>query len=188
MSNGLKALLTRAEHDEMASFRIDDLHRWQLAHSVEPFLKSNPTPSYTRCPGCERDCTMEVAWHPVNGHPFIVCDKPQDLGRVWLENTELERWRLNFSALAACVATAIQGTPQEAIEGRLYFVGTFDGHGVCMAHGLGWPDGARLSAHVFLQRSTTILLALLRVGQPVAAAVELFVYGNRAKEKLIFQH
>lgn len=88
----------------------------------------------TICDGCDRGCTMEVAWcadpDEPNARPFIVCDKRDDIGRVPVDTERLRSWHFSMEQIASAVSTLL-GTsqPPTAVDrGRTWRMGAV-GHG-----------------------------------------------------------
>lgn len=92
-----------------------ELSEWP-AHSVEALktarllVKARPA-SRLQCPGCERQCDKPVELHPVEGarpaRAYINCDEPEDMGRIHLDLTDLEQWRLSRDASPGSLAQAL---------------------------------------------------------------------------------
>lgn len=74
-------------------------------------VRSHSSAGSVVCPGCEEACTMPVEQRETGqGHvSFIVCDKPQDLGRISLDHQHLDQWRTDIELVASCVAN-LMGT------------------------------------------------------------------------------
>lgn len=66
------------------------------------------------CPGCERRCDKSVDLYPAEdakpARAYIICDEPEDMGRIQLELADLEQWRMSGDATPASVAQAL-GVP-----------------------------------------------------------------------------
>ncbi len=103
-------------------------------------LRAAPAASVV-CPGCEQACAMPVHVLPREGREavaFVACDKRDDMGRVSLPLSLLERWRMTHRTLAGVLARSL-GQPDAVV----------------LAEGmrLGWFEGGRGRTAVFLQAS-----------------------------------
>lgn len=76
-------------------------------------VKARPA-SRLVCPGCERQCDKSVDLYPVEdakpARAYIICDEPEDMGRILLDLGDLEQWRVNGDTTPASVAQTL-GVP-----------------------------------------------------------------------------
>lgn len=81
--------------------------------SARLLVKARPA-TRLECPGCERQCDKPVELYPAEGarpaRAYIVCDEPEDMGRIQLDLADLEQWRVSSDASPASVAQAL-GVP-----------------------------------------------------------------------------
>ena len=100
--------------------RIDsrELIRWpseavSALKAQEIVRKARPA-SATLCPGCEQQCAMPVytvqgsaALSAVEPASFILCDRREDVNRVWISKDRLAQWRTSAGILARFIADGL---------------------------------------------------------------------------------
>jgi hypothetical protein len=94
---------------------LDAEHRDAFGHgAIEAFLKAglagpHPTASSIVCQGCEQACLMPFESHETGAgiSTFVVCDKPQDLGRIPIDSRRLDRWSVNLETIAKCLSSLL---------------------------------------------------------------------------------
>ena len=136
----LTDLLTRlaAQDGGAVHVGVDDTSQWPAAFvaaakSAGLLKKVRPASSIV-CPGCERQCMMPVHVVPAtDGRParaFISCDKPEDMGRVKVEPSDLVRWRITDESLARALSNllVISDPPQRHSIDRRWIIGPLPGH------------------------------------------------------------
>ena len=136
----LTDLLTRlaAQDSGAVHVGVDDTSQWPAAlvaaaKSAGLLKKARPASSIA-CSGCERQCMMPVQVFPeTDGRParaFISCDKPEDMGRVQVEPSDLVRWRITDESLARALSSLllISDPPQRDCIDRRWIIGPFPGH------------------------------------------------------------
>lgn len=113
---GLAELIARlgAAPGRALALSADELQQWPAdvvaalkAHAV---LRPGKPGDTAVCPGCERACVMVVQQPIRPGRPaaaFIVCDRRDDIGRVPLAPTHLERWRVDGQTLGDALAALL---------------------------------------------------------------------------------
>jgi hypothetical protein len=114
-NDALEILLARiaAAHEASVFLSDPELREWP-ADAVAAFKeagllkRASPARSAT-CDGCERQCSMPVEIESRGGasRAFIVCDKPEDIGRVNVPLDRLARWQASGEAVAAFLAVAL---------------------------------------------------------------------------------
>lgn len=136
-NDAVEALLARlaASHNGAAFFAPAELREWPKA-AVSALKKSGlltpaePANSVT-CDGCERQCHMPVesVKRADRSAAFIVCDKPVNVGRVWVRLERLDRWQASGEAVAAFLAATlgIRRSPGVATPGTGWDVGILRG-------------------------------------------------------------
>lgn len=81
--------------------------------SARLLVKVRPA-SRLECPGCERQCDKPVELYPAEdarpARAYIMCDEPEDMGRIQLDLSDLEQWRVSGDASPAAVAQTL-GVP-----------------------------------------------------------------------------
>ncbi len=112
----LAELLARlsASPGRVLAINADELPHWPSdavaalkAHGV---LRPGKPADTAVCPGCERACVMPVQQRQrvgvaaVSSAAFVVCDRRDDIGRVPLAPTYLERWRADAQTLGDALA------------------------------------------------------------------------------------
>lgn len=91
--------------------------------------KASPAVSVV-CPGCEQQCRMPVYTPPAGaGRSFVVCDKPEDVGRVPIAAERLRQWRCGAEAVGAFVAQSLglRGDGQRKTDAGLWELGLVTG-------------------------------------------------------------
>lgn len=111
--NRLKASRGAAVHiggGDLSEWPTDSVAALKAARLL---VKARPA-SRLVCPGCERQCNKPVELYPAEGakpaRAYIICDEPEDMGRIQLDLADLEQWRVNGDASPASVAQAL-GVP-----------------------------------------------------------------------------
>lgn len=101
--------------------------------SARLLVKARPA-SRVVCPGCERECAMQVEVFPEEdsrpARAFIFCDKPEeDMGRIPVELSSLEQWRTTGEGLAGAVARLLgfAKPPEQDGTGRRWTLGLLKG-------------------------------------------------------------
>jgi len=116
-----------------ARFGYDEVQEWE-PDALEALvscglLKEVDHARCVACDGCDRCCIADIEFitHDDDGPPraFVVCQERDDIGRVPVKLERLRRWQATGSTLAAAVAHAvgIDGTPEECVPERLWFLG-----------------------------------------------------------------
>jgi hypothetical protein len=116
----LAELLHRLKAQQGAAVYIGgrELSDWptdavEALKSARLLVKARPA-SRLECPGCERQCDKSVELYPAEGarsaRAYIICDEPEDMGRIHLALADLEQWRVSGDASPASVAQAL-GVP-----------------------------------------------------------------------------
>ncbi len=163
----LAALLDRvaAAGGEVALLPERELADWPAAAvarlKAEGLLVKGPPADTVTCPGCEEDCTMEVAITTSGAtRAFVFCDKRDDVGRVAIGRDFLEQWTCSPERVADVLARLL-GTRRsdgDAAGGR-WDVGVF--------------KGTKHSAHVVLGIEGALRLAIAGHNLTVADVLEL---------------
>jgi hypothetical protein len=94
---------------------LDAEHRDAFGQgAIEALLKAglagpHPAASSVVCPGCEQACLMPFEVHETGAgiSTFVVCDKPQDLGRIPIDSRRLDRWSVNLEIIAKCLSSLL---------------------------------------------------------------------------------
>ena len=94
---------------------LDAEHRDAFGQAaIEALLKArlagpHPAASSVVCPGCEQACLMPFEVHETGAgiSTFVVCDKPQDLGRIPIDGSRLDRWSINLETIAKCLSSLL---------------------------------------------------------------------------------
>jgi hypothetical protein len=94
---------------------LDSEHRDAFGKgAIEALLKAglagpHPAASSVVCPGCEQACLMPFESHEAGAEisTFVVCDKPQDLGRIPIDGRQLDRWSVNLQTVAKCLSSLL---------------------------------------------------------------------------------
>lgn len=89
--------------DELGNWPADAVAAMKVHGVLRPIKPGNTAV----CPGCEQACVMPAQQRLQAGHKaalFIVCDKPEDIGRVPLSAGHLERWRVDGQTLGDALA------------------------------------------------------------------------------------
>lgn len=121
----LVELLNRLEATRGAAVFIgaEELREWPAESvtamkSARLLVRARPA-SRLVCPGCERQCDKPVDLYPAEGakpaRAYIICDEPEDMGRIELNLADLEQWRVSGDATAATVAKAL-GVPLPPVK------------------------------------------------------------------------
>lgn len=102
-----------------------DLSEWPAdsvaaLKSARLLVKARPV-SRLVCPGCERQCDKPVELYPAEGaksaRAYIICDEPEDMGRIHLDLADLEQWRVSGDASPASLARALSVSLPVAVGG-----------------------------------------------------------------------
>lgn len=113
----------RAKQDAAVYIGRRELSDWpadavKALKSARLLVKARPA-SRLVCPGCERQCDKPVELHPAEGarpaRAYIICDEPEDIGRIHMDLADLEQWRVSGEASPAAVAQAL-GVPLLLVE------------------------------------------------------------------------
>jgi len=153
----LTELLDRVVSRQGEAVRIgnDELRTWPAEtvaalKSAQLLTKARPASSIV-CPGCEQQCPMPVDVFPAEqGRParaFIVCNKPEDMGRIRVELSTLEQWQLTGETLAGAVARLLGLTkpPQVESTGNRWTLGLLEGSEHKGTLTLSFENGAMLT-------------------------------------------
>jgi hypothetical protein len=104
------------------------------------------------CPGCEQRCPMPVEVHPAEdsrtARTFIVCNKPEDSGRIAVELGTLEQWQINGGTLAGAVARLLglnKQSPKADTTGKHWTLGLLTGKELKAEATLAVNEGVALS-------------------------------------------
>ncbi|HZQ00790.1 MAG TPA: hypothetical protein VE999_02105 [Gemmataceae bacterium] len=164
----LETLLARlgAAPDGVVFIPAEELARWpRSAVSVlkEAGLLSLASPAASvACDGCERACTMpvEIIDYSFGAAAFVHCDKRDDIGRVKVHLSRLERWQASCRATADFLAgsTHLRGQPLNSAHGKLWSVGMLRD---------------KRSAHVELDAENALTLKLAGHEVPLAEVLRL---------------
>ena len=114
----------------------DELRQWPSAavavmKSQKLIAKARPASSVI-CPGCERECAMQVHTVPAatgSPVPFIVCDKRSDINRVAVPLSALEQWKTTGEMIAEMLAELLGISRAISVGGDGYewFIGLLEG-------------------------------------------------------------
>ena len=78
--------------------------------SARLLVSARPT-SRLDCPGCERHCRKSVEVYPSEptrpARAYILCDEPEDMGRIQLDLADLEQWKISGEASPDSFARAL---------------------------------------------------------------------------------
>jgi len=104
-----------AQSGTAALISAEELSQWPAAavaamKSQKLLGKARPAVSAV-CPGCERECVMQVQTFARAGgqaDSFIVCDKRSDINRVAVSAERLTQWRCDGDAVRAFVAASLE--------------------------------------------------------------------------------
>lgn len=156
--DGAGTLVSEAELNEWPAEAVRRLKLQKL------LMKAGPAASVV-CPGCERQCAMEV--HTVPGGTgkaalFVVCDKRDDINRVPISAGRLRQWRCGVEAVGAFVAHGLGMRPESQRKA---------GDGLWE---LGLATGKRRSQKVCLKANDELELV---VGQNAVRLNELVRFG-----------
>ena len=145
-----------------------ELKRWPVSQvralKSAGFLTMASPASSTVCPGCERDCVMGVHVLPAVGsrpaRAFIVCDKPEDLGRIPVELDNLEQWGITRGGLAEAVGRLLGCTesPREDATTKHWHLGVLNTKEIRGAVRLSVNDDITLSVGYLLNSGNPNLL------------------------------
>ncbi len=132
-------LLDRLAAQQSAAVHVgnDELRGWPTkalaAMKAARILVKARHASSIVCPGCERECAKPVDVFPAeDGRParaFIVCNEPEDLGRIPLEMRALERWQITGEILAGALNRLLgfAKSPQQDRTGKSWTLGLLKG-------------------------------------------------------------
>lgn len=124
----LAELLNRLEARQGADvyFCDGELREWPpevvaALQSARLLVKARPVSSLV-CPGCERQCVKSVEVYPAEGarpaRAYIHCDEPEDMGRIEVEPTGLEQWRITGAILASAVSVLLGISKPPSADGN----------------------------------------------------------------------
>ncbi len=124
-----------------------------------PFLKLATTPTHITCPGCEEYCpNMPVT--KGSEEAYVMCDKPAQYGKVFVDKEDIQHWRLDLPGLAKFLSDSLDiGNITEIFAGRLYDLGVYSGHALFLVKGIMWQDAQELckritkGKHIFITLS-----------------------------------
>ena len=139
--NPLQVVLERlgcADPAKGAFFFWDEVKDWP-AGALDVLVKSGllqpaqPMASI-ECDGCEENCINKpVVVYPAQedkpGRAFIVCDEPNDMGRIRVSFDRMRQWQTTGGLIAAVLAKLL-GLSQpsiQAADGRQWRIGTLKG-------------------------------------------------------------
>lgn len=116
---------------------MGELHEWPAdavaaLKSARVLVKARAA-SRIICPGCERECTKPVEVYPTeDGRParaHIYCDEPEQYGRIDVELSTLEQWRVTGEGLAGAVSRLLgfNDPPGRDGTGRRWTLGLLKG-------------------------------------------------------------
>lgn len=127
--------------------------------------KARPTSSAV-CPGCERECVMQVHTlpHPTGPAAFIVCDRRSDINRVVVPINRLEQWQASGASIADLLAGLLD----------LHRSGT--GCTDVARWEVGMLKGAKHSSHLVLAADGNLVLSL--AGHTITLADVLTLEGD----------
>ena len=91
-----------------------ELNQWpaeavKAMKSQKLIMKARPSSSAI-CPGCERECVMQVHSPPAKtkvGRSFVVCDKRSDINRVIVPTERLNQWQCRAEMVCEFVAAEL---------------------------------------------------------------------------------
>lgn len=112
--NILKEIVSRID-TEPAYFLHEEVANWPdgllSSFTEQGLLKEVQRSLQVRCPGCEKECIMDVAIIPAKGkrrmRALIVCDKEENYGSISIDRKTLRRWQATSIQLGAVVATLL---------------------------------------------------------------------------------
>lgn len=144
MNNSLAQLFESFDSKNCNAIGNSIMNDLAVQVDVLPFLKLTTAPTHITCPGCEESChAMPV--RKLRGENIIWCDKPQNLGTIRLSKEELEKWRLDLSALADLLVKQLSlNNATCLIDNRVYDLGIFEGRALILMRGADWPDALDL--------------------------------------------
>lgn len=126
--------------------------------------------SSAACPGCEEECVMPVHTIPQpTGDPalFIVCDKRDDIGRISVPTSCLERWQASGDSIS------------DLLAGSLGLQRTNTGNSSAGRWEVGVFRGKKHASHLVLMASEQLTLTL--GGHSIALTEVLSLDGSRFK-------
>ena len=154
MTDPLRHLLSRLDHEVSPVVTFADLKRWQAgvakAMIHAGLLREIEPATSIVYEGCDERCliTPELIENPDTGRVVGVhyC-KRDGCGRITVDPDELRQWEPSFEAVASTVARVVDlsGAVAPVLPGRIYLLGTLPTGGgpldVFLARGLAWDDG-----------------------------------------------
>ena len=174
---GLTIVLTRSEGPEPV-FSAAEVATWPRGSAEHlrrlGILVATDRAESFACDACGFDHVEPVEWHQIMGLPARVCVRCVEVGIVWLDPADLDRWTVHRPALAQRVAFAVGavGGVVERVSGRVWKVGTVRvgarAWAAFLAVGLGRSDGAALVAQVPELRAPNALVFVPSVLPPEA--------------------
>jgi hypothetical protein len=159
MKPDLPSLFECLDSKNCTSIDCRTLNALGIIPDTMPFLKQATTPSSITCPGCEKYCPAMRLNRDDNG-TYIICDKPQQYGKIFLDNEDLQTWRLDLDGLAGFLSTILSnGNITEIVSGRIYDLGTFSGHALYLVKGIMWQDAQDISNQIYKGSSVFVTLS-----------------------------
>lgn len=115
--------------EETGNWPIDTINML-VQHGI---LRQAEQSRHTECHGCEENCMMPVnILPPVNKRPtrvFIICDKRDDIGAIFVNESALNQWQSSIEYMANALANLLNfvesGT--KIIDDKQCHVGIFKG-------------------------------------------------------------
>lgn len=153
----LDGLLRRLdeEYDGASLFGVDWVEDWPLG-LLEEFLAGGliqpaEPARFVRCPDCQDDHVEEVEYVPFadSVRAYVRCP---ELGRAPVVLETLLRWCVDGNGLASAIRDSLRldGHLTERVQGRVWQLGSGQlgeaGATVFFVRGLGWADGAAVTA------------------------------------------
>ncbi len=138
--------------------------------------KARPTSSAV-CPGCERECVMQVHTlpHPTGPAAFIVCDRRSDINRVVVPINRLEQWQASGASIADLLAGLLD----------LHRSGT--GCTDVARWEVGMLKGTKHSSHLVLSADGKLALSLASHSIPLAQVLTLDKHGLNADKHALLR-
>jgi hypothetical protein len=185
VSDLLLDLLRRAEADlpGVEILTADEVSPWPVgvveALVQDGFLSPTTPGTSVLCDACLEDHWQEVEFvesPPGTRRAYIVCP---EAGRVAVDTTRLNRWRVNLAGLAGVLGQLLgcREAPDELVASRLWRLGRTELAGgsrdAFLVRGLTWPNAAetlRLEQRLSRDASSLLLTLVDTVVDPAAGA------------------
>lgn len=123
----LSELLQRLDACRGAEVLIGDaeLREWTpevlgALQAARLVVRARPA-SHLVCPGCEQQCAKGVEVFPAEGarpaRAYIICDEPEDLGRIEIPLPDLEQWRTTGAIFADAISQLLKIPTPPTMDG-----------------------------------------------------------------------